>query len=142
MFFIFNLKLDIWTTIKVKTILCVIGFWPILKEQSRLLHVFWFLTPILSAFCTISNHTAGIPNLLSGMHLSHSRYRGENAKVNNFIMEIRNKNHALTFCTPKTSFETLINPKTKEGVESFKIATSVSQSSPQFWQWFVLFDLP
>ena len=55
-------------------------------------------------------------------------------------MEIRNENYALMwvtgndgyFCTPKTSFETLINPKTKEGVESFKIATSVSKSSPQF----------
>ena len=31
------------------------------------LRVFWFLTPILSAFCTIPNHTAGISNLLSGM---------------------------------------------------------------------------
>ena len=65
-------------------------------------------------------------------------------------MEIRNENYALMwvtgndgyFCTPKTSYETLINPKTKEGVESFKIATSVCQCSPKFWQWFVLFDLP
>ena len=55
-------------------------------------------------------------------------------------MEIRNENYALMwvtgndgyFCTPKPSFETLINPKTMEGVESFKIATSVSQSSSQF----------
>ena len=52
-------------------------------------------------------------------------------------MEIRNENYALMwvtgndgyFCTPKTSFESLINPMTMEGVESFKIATSVSMQS-------------
>ena len=39
--------------------------------RSSLMRVFWFLTPILSAFCTIPNHTASISNLLSCMgHIS------------------------------------------------------------------------
>ena len=43
-------------------------------SHSRLLRVFWFLKPILSAFYIVPNHTTGVSNLLSGMHTWRVRF--------------------------------------------------------------------
>ena len=50
-------------------------------------------------------HSCEVFNINFGyivQHLAFTLARGKNEKANNFIMEIRNENYALTFCTPKT----------------------------------------